>query len=353
LAYGESRGKKEEHAYKVIEKKIKEGTLKSPLFLFGPEAYLIQWAVSACVEKYVSPGVRDLDFSKIEGGNLTLAALVEQCETLPMLSERRVIIVPDFPVLAGNKAKGFSEQDEEELIAYIKDAAPSSLLIFTGDAADKRRKMYKAIASAGGCYEFSSLDEKLLKGFIEKRLKRSGKTAKPGLISRWIALSGYFDKESDYTLYNLENDIRKVIAYSGGDEILWEDITETTSGNADTYVFSMMDALSENRKGDALRLLHNLLLSGEKEYKLLALICSQLEVLLMTKELKEEGMPVDRMKEQINVHEFRIRRALPLADRYSVHQLRSTLSRAYEIDRTIKTGALDARMALELLIAAV
>ena len=353
MAYGSAKGKNEEHAYKAIEKSIKEDNVKSPLILFGQEAYLIQWAVSSLIDKYISPAVKELDCSKIEGATLSLKTLIEQCETLPMLSEKRVVLVTDFPVLAGNKSRGFSEQDENELSEYLKNTPETCLLIFTGESADKRRKLYKTVATAGACYEFSSLDEKLLKGFIEKRLKQSGKYAKASVINRWIALSGYYDKETDYTLYNFENDIRKVIAYSDSEEIFWEDISETSSGNIETYVFSMIDALSENRKGDAFKLLHNLLLSGENEYKLLALICSQLEVILMTKELSEEGRSFDEMKALIDIHEFRIRRAMPIAGRYSLIQLRKGLSRAFEVDKNIKRGILDARMALELLIASI
>lgn len=353
MAYGTSKAKNEEHAFKTIEKEIKEGSVKSPIFLFGKEGYLIQWAVSAIVEKYISPAVKELDFSKIDGGSFAVETLISQCETLPMLSEKRIVLVEDFPVLAGNKARGFSEEDEAELTEYLKTFPESCLLIFTGETADKRRKLYKTIGSTGACYEFSALDEKSLKSFIDKRLKRSGKFAKPSIISKWIALSGYYDKETDYTIYNLENDIRKVIAFSDGEEIVWNDIAETSSGNIETYVFSMIDALSENRKGEAFRLLHNLLFSGEKEYKLLALICSQLEVILMTKELADEGRSFEEMKGLIDVHEFRIRRAIPLAGRYSQEQLKRVLSRAYEIDRNIKRGILDARLALEMLIASV
>ena len=353
MAYGQEKTKKEEHAFKAIEKSLKDGSVKSPLFLFGREGYLIQWAVSAIIEKYVSPAVRDLDFTRTEGNGLSLDTLVAQCETLPMLSEKRVVLIENFPLLAGAKAKGFSESDENELNEYLKTLPESCLLVFTNESADKRRKLYKTIGAAGACYDFTELDEKLLRGFIDKKLRQSGKFAKPGVISRWIELSGYYDKETDYTLYNLENDLRKIIAYTDSEEILWNDIAETSSGNAETYVFSMLDALSENRKGDAFRLLHNLLLSGESEYKLLALICSQLEVILIAKELADEGRSFDEMKSLVSIHEFRIRKALPLTKRYSEAQLRRTLSRAYEIDRTIKTGVLDARLALELLIASV
>lgn len=353
LAQQTDRMKKEEHAFKTIEKRVKDGAISGTLFFFGTEEYLVQWAISSILDRYIDPGIRELNFSKIDGTALTLEMLISQCETLPMMAERRVVLVTDFAVLSGGKTKGFQESDETELGTYLSSLPDTTILIFTASSADKRRKLYKSMDKAGGCFEFGPLDEKLLKGFIEKRLRQAGKTAKSSVIHRWIEMTGYYDKETDYTLYNLENDIRKVVAFCDHEEVLWEEIAQISAGNAETYVFSMIDALSENRKGEAFRILHNLLRSGESEYKLIALICSQIEVLFVTKELTTEGKPLAQMKNEVSIHEFRLRRAIPLVSRYSLAQLRDTLSRAYEVDRSIKLGTLDAKLALELLIASV
>ena len=91
--------------------------------------------------------------------------------------------------------------------------------------------------------------------------------------------SGYGNKDIEYNLYNLENDIKKIIAHSNGDEILSSDVALTISTNLETNVFAMLDAVSRNRKDEAYRLLHNLMVSGEGVFRLLALISSQLELI--------------------------------------------------------------------------
>jgi DNA polymerase-3 subunit delta len=342
--------KTKEHAFKRIQKDIKEG-LGNPLFFYGEEQYLVRWALDTIVEHYVEPNLRQLNCSRLNREAATVEAIIEQCETLPMLSEKRIVIVEGFPAGAEKAKESYTEAEEKAFIEYLKVLPDSCLLMLTADSVDKRRKLYKAIAATGSCYEFSRLSEGEVRSFIQKRLKQSGKTAGAAVIRQMIAMSGYFDRQSDYTLYNLDNDIKKLIAHSDGDIIQLSDIAGGLSGNTESYVFDMINAISRNCKDEALQLLHNLLVSGESVYKLLALVCSHYEIVLMVKEMREEGRSAEEIKSTTGAHEYRIKIAGQLSERYSIEQLRRILCRCFDVDKNIKTGLLEERLALEMLIA--
>lgn len=341
----------EEHAFQRIEKDLKAETIRNPLFFYGKEQYLIRWAINSLVELYVNKGTKDLDFSKLDAKQVTLDDIVKQCETLPFLSRKRILLIEEFPPLVGEKGKGFPEEEEDQLTDYLLNLPDTCLLIFTGRKADKRRKLYKTINECGACYEFDSLDEAQLKKFIEKRLRKAGKWAKPERIREWILMTGYYDKESGYTLDHLQQDIERVIALSDGEEISRKDLADGVAGNTETYVFHMIDALSAKKKEEAFSLLHNLLYSGESMQKILALVCSQLELMLMVKELKEEGVALQTMQERLGIHEFRIKKAINFATSFTVKQLQRSLLAAYQVDHSMKSGLMDAKLAMELLIA--
>ena len=302
-------------------------------------------------KKYVNRSCKDLDFFKLDGSLVTLDLIKSNCETMPFLSERRVVLVSDFKLIEGAKSKSINEEDEKQLAEYLKSIPEHCLLIITSESADKRKKLFKSISDNGGVYEFGELDEKSLRSYIEKRFKESGKLIRPALTARLIEASGYFDKDTDYTLYNLENDIKKAVAYNEEVEISPEAIDNTVSGNMDTNVFNMIDSISRDKKHEAYQLLHNLLVSGEKEYKLLALLCSHFEIILSVKEMKEEGRSFSEMRELLGIHEFRIKKAAAFAEKYSLTHLRKILQKTYEIDKNIKTGLLEAALALELFVA--
>jgi DNA polymerase-3 subunit delta len=340
-----------EHAYKRIDKDIRGNSVKNLLLLYGREDFLIRWAVDSLVRKYVNEACRDMDFSKLDGTAVTFEEIRNNCETLPFLSEKRVVQIADFRLMEGGKTKGFDEEEESILAGYLKDIPQDCLLIITSAGADKRKKLFKAVAEAGAVYEFGELDEKSLISYIEKRFKESGKTAKPSVVAGLIEASGYYDKDTDYTLYNLENDIKKAIAYCEASEIGYDAVENTVSGNMDTNVFEMIDSLGRNRKDEAYQMLHNLLVSGEQVYKLLALLCSHFEIILSVKEMKEEGKSFAEMKELLGIHEFRIKKAASFAEKYTLANLRKILQKTYEIDKNIKTGLLEPSLALELFIA--
>lgn len=203
----------------------------------------------------------------------------------------------------------------------------------------------------GSLYDFGPLSGAQLRSFIVKRFKASGKVCRNSIVDMLIEDSGYGNREIDYNLYNLENDIRKIIAHSDGEEIVSSDVALTISTNLETNVFAMLDAISRNRKDEAYRLLHNLLVSGEGVYRLLALISSQLELILEVKEMRDEGMSLPQMHKLLGIHEFRIKKAMSVTEKYSSSGLKKILSKAYEIDGNIKTGLLDQTLALELFIA--
>ncbi|KAF0203880.1 MAG: DNA polymerase III subunit delta, partial [bacterium] len=294
---------------------------------------------------------KDLDLSKLDGNVITFEEFRNNCETLPIMSEKRVVLISDFKLLESIKTKGMGEEEEKLLIEYLKSLPKSSVLIITTFGVDKRKRLFKTISEYGGSYDFTELDEKSLKTFIVKKFKEAGKTVKPMVVEELINISGYYEKETDYTLYHLDNDIKKALAYNEGSEIKIEDIDATVSGNINTNIFALIDSLSRDRKDEALQLLHNLLVSGEKEYKLLALICSQFETILAVKELKEEGKPYSEIVKILGIHEFRVKKAAAFAELYSVPHLRKVLQKAYDVDKNMKTGLLESSIALEMFIA--
>ncbi|WP_027398151.1 DNA polymerase III subunit delta [Anaerovorax odorimutans] len=342
-----------EHAYKIINKELKEGGIKNLLFFYGRELYLINWAVESILKQVVDLSYKDLDFCKLDGKIVTIGDIKNNCETISLMSKKRVVLLNEFLLLEDGKSKYFNEKDEKELCEYLKHLPESCILIIVGSdkAPDKRKKLYKSISENGNVYDFCQLEEKQLKLFIEKKFKQAGKIAKPSIIKEFIILSGYYDKDSDYTLYNLDNDIKKIIAHSEEPEIFLTDINEIISGNINTNVFALIDALSKNRKDEAFYLLHNQLSFGASHYRLLALICTQFELILAVKEMKGNGMSLDKIKGTLGIHEFRIKKAAMFAERYSIKHLKQILQKVYDVDKNIKTGLLGSSLALEMFIA--
>ncbi len=350
-----NNAKKSEHAFQAIGKDVKSGNVSNLIFLCGEEQYLVNWAVELLSKTYVNEACAALDFVRLDPDTLTVDQIKESCETLSMFSPKRVVLIPELPAASGKKSRNFSDSDEKELIEYFQHVPDSCILIITaGKPEGKTKKKIKLMDAAekyGTVYDFTPLSGSLLRSFIVKRFKNAGKVCRNSVIDTLIQDSGYGNKEIEYNLYNLENDIRKIIAHSEGEEILTSDVAANVATNLETNVFGMLDAISRNRKDDAYRLLYNLMVSGESVFGLLSLISSQLELILDVKEMREEGLNPAQIQKKLGIHEFRIKKAWAVTEKYSVNQLKKILSKAYEIDGNIKSGLLEQTLALELFIA--
>ena len=130
--------KKKEHAFQTIGKDLKTGDIPIWCCLCGEEQYLVHWATEQLLEKYINKACQTLDFTRLEPESLTIDSIRESCETLSMMSERRVVLIPEFPPALGQKLKGFSESDEKELLEYLKNIPDTCLLIITAGVPDPR-----------------------------------------------------------------------------------------------------------------------------------------------------------------------------------------------------------------------
>jgi len=327
-----------EHSYKKFEKDLKADNIKNVLLLYGKEQYLVKWAVGGILKKYVKDECRAFDYCEMDPEKATADDIIANCETLSLFSDKRVVYLPG---LAG---------DDKTLTEYLRKVPDTCLLVITSEKVDKRLKFYKEIAATGGAYDFEPLDERTLKAFVEKRFTILGKKIKPAVTSEFINRSGYFLKETDYTLFNLENEIKKIAAHCDGDEIMISDVLEVLSGDVETYVFSLIDAVRRSNNEEAFRLLHNLISSGVSVFSIQALLASQFETILEVKELKEEGKTFAQMQSILGIHEFRIKIAAGAADSYSKTKLRDILKKIYQVEKDIKSGVMEPVLALEVLI---
>ena len=333
------KDKNEEHAFNLITKDIKAGIMDKPLFFYGSETYLINWAVELIVKKFINPISKELDFVMIEESDSNIDNVKFVCESIPMFSEKRVIVLNDF--------KGINET----FVKYISALPETCQLIIISNDIDRKSKLYKEASKYWKEYNFDSLEESDLKKFIEKRFKASGKIIKKSLITQIVNMSGYYDKESKYNLYNLENDLKKIILSSHNIDIEQSHVIDSISGNVETNVYKMIDAVSSNNKDEAFEMLHNILHTGENLYYILAVIIGQFETILEVKELREEGNSLSQMQKILGIHEFRIKKAMSSGEKFSKNNIKETLIKLYEVDRNIKNGFLEGSLALEMIIA--
>ena len=340
------------HSFKVFSENLKTGNIEKVILMHGIEQYLVKWAVDTLVKKYVNPAVKSMDYVLLDD-DASCNQVIEAAETFTMFSERRVVWVRDFKPLNSDSPRGYNKDDIKALADYLQSSNDSTILIFSSEEIKSSAILTSALKKTGQVYDFAPIDKPDLVSFARKRFNTAGIDITPGGVNALIEATGYYHKESDYRLFHFENDIQKIIAHSDGIRVTEKDILETVSGDMDTFVFDMLDGISNNQKEKAFSILHNMMHGGTDAFSIIGAIVSQFEMMLSVKQMREEGMDLSSIHKKLGGSEFRIKKMLPYANKYSVDKLKKVLSSIYETDRNIKTGLLEPQMALEMFIAGI
>ena len=341
---------KKDHAFKTFNTDLKEDNFPPVIFMYGVEEYLIDWAAGCLVNRFVNPGTKSLDYVKLSDDTAGADMVLEACNTFSMFSERRVVWAKEFAPLRAVNPKGFTQSDKEKLLEYASNPNEGTLLILSSSEIEEKSELVKELKKICRCYDFDKLDYSALMGFAEKRFRAAGVQINRDVLKYMVDETGYFNKGTEYRILNLGNDIKKVIAHSDGMIIREEDVSATLNGDLDTFVFNFLDAVSNNKKDIAFTLLHNILAAGSDVFSVTGLLVNHFELILEVKEFKQDGMNLNAITGVMKMHEFRIKKAMAFADKFTVEKLKSILTQLYEIDRNIKTGALEQSMALELMV---
>lgn len=335
-------------AYKDFVSDFRKGILRDVLFFYGAEDYLMEWAVSQIVGKYVDAEWRSLDVIHIDGGSAGAYEIMGEARAYSMFSERRVIIVRNYLPLYRKTA----DPGADELLDFASQKQDSSVLIFVlesrfaGDITSYGKKMIKA----AGSYDFMRLERADLRSFINKRIHAGGKMIARKEMEFLIDVSGYYNRDSTYTLTHLDADTGKIVKACSGDEVTADIIEDLLTGDNDKFVFNLVDALVSGDRSRALEIAETIIREEDGAMQIIALLIRQMEIMYDSLELSRSGMSTAQMAKKTGINEFRFRKAFHAANAYSQARIRRLLIGLYNIDRDIKRGDMDKDVALELFV---
>ncbi len=335
-------------AYKDFVNDFKKGITKDILFFYGAEDYLMDWAAEQVIAKYVDEDSRNLDVRYLDGDSVSAYDIMGEARAYSMFSEKRVVIVKNWLPLYRKS----SDPGADELLAFAAEKQESAVLIFMlearhlGDITAYGKKMIKA----AGSYEFVRLEKADLKAFINKRIHAAGKIIARKELEFLIDVSGYYNKESTYTLSQLDADTGKIAGAAQGDTITSDVIEDLLTGDNDRFVFNLVDALVSGNRSRALEITETIINEEDGAMQVTALLTKQFEIMYDALELSQEGMSIAQMAKKTGVNEFRFKKAWQAANSYSLSRIKKLLTDLYNIDRDIKRGDIDKDIALELFV---
>jgi DNA polymerase-3 subunit delta len=266
------------------------------------------------------------------------------------------------------------ETDRLEMI-LTGGMAEGNCLILTAEAVDRRKKLFKTIASVGKILSFTKVkgearQQQAVQEMAGELLRRAGKRLSSGA---WTALG----QKTGFDLRESIGAIGKLITYAGEKtQIEAEDVEAVVGRTKEDTVFDLTGALSGRNLILALKILHELLDQGLHPLMIMTMIIREIRFLFQAKLLIASGrlgafqpnMDYGRFQKAVHPavkqlsgdgtdaiaiasqHPFVVYQALKNAGRFTRAELTGYLDLLVRTDLTLKTTGQDPRLLLERIL---
>jgi DNA polymerase-3 subunit delta len=300
------------------------------------------------------PELAALNTTVFDGTDVTLAELKNACDTMPFMTQRRLVIVNGLlsrlvtsPKSGKKRAKsGWQESYLGDLADYLPHLPETTRLVFveSRQLADSHPIVRQAKQDEFG-YVRAFVPPKDLVKWVCRRATDKGGELSPQAAAALVEAVG-----ADQRL--LDQEIEKLLAYVNLERpVTSQDVSLLVPYAQEAVIFDAVDALGQRDGVKAAQLLHNLLDHGNEPLYLLAMIVRQFRLLIQIKELAIEGLPPPAIAKAIKLHPFPTRKLYTQARNFKLEQLERIHRHLLEIDVQIKTGQINSVVALDLLIA--
>lgn len=317
----------------TLNQDIKTGEFKQIYLLYGEEAFLKNSYKNRLKEAII--GDDTMNFARFEGKGLDVDELIRLADTMPFFAERRLILVED---------SGFFKSASDALVQCLPSMPDTTILLFVETEVDKRNRLYKKVKDMGYAAELNRQDSAQLARWAGGILTREQKKITKHTMELFLSMAGD-DME------NIRMELEKLISYTLGREVITdEDVLAVCTVQVTNRIFEMVSAIVNRQPRKAMDLYEDLLTLKEPPMRILFLIARQFNQLLQVKDLMGKGMDKGTIASKLKMQPFVVGKTMPQARQFGREQILSYVEFCVETEEAVKSGRLQDRLAVELLI---
>jgi DNA polymerase-3 subunit delta len=228
----------------ALFRSLKKGDLAPVYYLYGPEDVLKDEAVKTILDRSLDPTLRDFNFDQRSAAQLDAEEVHALCNTLPMLAERRVVLLRD---IEGWKRK---TKGRAEFIRYLQRPSPETVVIMVQGSAEEADD--KELAAGAYTVRFDPLPPERARKWLSHQAARLGVTLEPEAAEHLMRSVG-----SD--LSALTSELAKLASLPAGEPLTAERVGELVGVRHGETLWDWREAVLDGQPGRAAALLPSIL----------------------------------------------------------------------------------------------
>jgi DNA polymerase-3 subunit delta len=324
---------------KDLKNDIKQQCFKPVYLLYGEERFLVEHYANA-LGNAMLPDNALMNRDTFDGKDISVDRIIDAANTLPFLSERRVVYVRDSKLFAAGR-----KNDSEAMAGYLSQIPGTTAVIFVETEVDKRGRLYKQTAATGRAVELTHPPQSDLLKWVQNIFSKNGKK-----IS--VDAGNYLLRTVSHQMTAVRAEAEKLTAHAGErNDITAADIDAVCSPGMEARIFDLVGAVAGGNGAKAIRLYRNMLLLKESPLMVLTMMARQFRLILQCTAAKAKKMPAAEISRVLGLRGFVVDEALRQGKLLDSETLIFALKDCLDMDIRIKTGLMGAEPGVEVLIA--
>ncbi|WKZ30714.1 MAG: DNA polymerase III subunit delta [Candidatus Dojkabacteria bacterium] len=305
----------------------------------GKESYLSLRAARSAFQKFCEErpdfGKVVLDCEKVDAGEI-----IKICETVDMFSPGKNILLKR---LYRNKQK---EQLFERLKNFLSNEDESrNTILWEDQKIASNTKFFKFFGNQKAAFESAPLNKQSFMSWAAEEIKRDYPDIKADRATLYSLA-----EISNYEPERFMNSLKK-ISLSGEKIVTAQLIKDTAIDTYESDIWALIDSINGRNDYPPIEILENLFQNRVDPIYILAMIVRNTRSLLLCKSLRDEGYDSSAIAKELKIPPFTVPALVKAADDTSYERLFTLYDKLANLDYQMKTGEIDGKLGLTLLIA--
>ncbi len=218
------------------------------------------------------------------------------------------------------------------VVDYLQNPSPESDLILIGNKLGARERLLSAIKKSGEIHTFEQPTGKALVRWLIGHAKKQGLDLPEDVAED---LTGRCSGDKMRLLQEAE----KLALYVGDDPATHDDVAALCPPDVQSNIFAFVDSLAVGDRDNALRLLEDLINTGEPPLRLTFMIRRQFQLVSRARALLERGTPRKEIASTLKVPPFVARKLDEQGRRLDDEDLERALAQIQALESGLKGGS--------------
>lgn len=299
-------------------------SLDAVYVLHGSERLLIERAVDAIRAAVDSTGAPGFNVDLFDGKGLEAAAVVSAAQTLPMMADRRLVLVRHVDAM--------TPTEQANLASYVEDPGETTCLVLTAEKLDGRGKLVKAAKKRGALIEGKPLRGRELREFVRSEAAARDHSIAPQAVEALIEAVGE-------DLAAIDDALERLSLFIGpGQRIDADAVLTCVTRTRVESIWSLVDAIGLRDARQGVAAAQSLLDDREPPLRLLAMVARQLRIVARMREALSEGLRPQEAAGRAGAPPFKARDLTESARRFTADSLGRAFALIAETDRALKSS---------------